>query len=79
MHYAELPAPTPLDELVHCFWFQRDAFPASEPQTVVADGRVEIILLVAEPSGAHSDCSTEHRAEPWPRSRHNPDSRTSRT
>ena len=48
MHYAELPAPAPLDELIHCFWFLRGEFPASETQTVVADGRVEIILHLAE-------------------------------
>ena len=48
MQYTELAAPAPLDELVHCFWFLRGEFPASEPQTVVADGRVEIILHLAE-------------------------------
>ena len=49
MQYTELAAPAPLDELVHCFWFLRGEFPASKPQTVVADGRVEIILHLAEP------------------------------
>ena len=49
MQYTELAAPAPLDELVHCFWFLRGEFSASEPQTVVADGRVEIILHLAEP------------------------------
>lgn len=48
MQYAELPAPPPLDDVVHCFWFLRGEFPASEPQTVVADGRIEIILHLAE-------------------------------
>lgn len=55
MHYVELPAPPPLGELVHCFWFLRGEFPASEPQTVVADGRVEIILHLAEPFSIASD------------------------
>jgi AraC-like DNA-binding protein len=49
VHYTELAAPAPLDELVHCYWFLRGEFSASEPQTVVADGRVEIILHLAEP------------------------------
>jgi AraC-like DNA-binding protein len=49
MQYVELPAPAPLDDLVHCFWFLRGEFPASEPQTVVADGRIEIILHLADP------------------------------
>ena len=49
MQYVECAAPRPLDDLVHCFWFLRGDFPASEPQTVVADGRVEIILHLAEP------------------------------
>jgi AraC-like DNA-binding protein len=48
MQYVELPAAAPLDDLVHCFWFLRGEFTASEPQTVVADGRVEIILHLAE-------------------------------
>ncbi len=49
MQYVECAPPRPLDDLVHCFWFLRGDFPASEPQTVVADGRVEIILHLAEP------------------------------
>lgn len=49
MEYVELEAPPPLNELVHCFWFLRGEFPAAEPQTVVADGRVEIVLHLAEP------------------------------
>ena len=49
MEYVEVPAPPPLDELVHCFWFLRGTFPATETQTIVADGRLEIILHLAEP------------------------------
>jgi AraC-like DNA-binding protein len=48
MEYVELAAPRPLDDLVRCFWFLRGEFPAAEPQTVVADGRVEIILHLAD-------------------------------
>ena len=48
MEYVELPAPPPLDELVHCFWFLRGTFPSTDTQTVVADGRLEIILHLAE-------------------------------
>ena len=49
MEYVELPAPPPLDDIVHCFWFLRGTFPPTDTQTVVADGRLEIILHVAEP------------------------------
>jgi AraC-like DNA-binding protein len=49
MEYVELPAPPPLDELVHCFWFLRGTFPSGDTQTIVADGRLEIILHLAEP------------------------------
>jgi AraC-like DNA-binding protein len=49
MQYVELDAPPPLNDLVHCFWFLRGEFPAGEPQTVVADGRLEIVLHLAEP------------------------------
>ena len=49
MEYAEFPAPQPLDELVHCFWFLRGDLTGAEPQTVVPDGRLEIILHLAEP------------------------------
>lgn len=44
MDYAELPAPPPLDSLVRCFWFLRGCDPQPEPQVIVADGRIEIIL-----------------------------------
>lgn len=52
MEYEELAPPPPLDELVHCFWFLRDAAgeaAGAPPQTVVPDGRVEIVLHLAEP------------------------------
>src|SRR5688500_12183645 len=49
MEYVELPAPPPLDELVHCFWFLRGTFSSTDTQTIVADGRLEIILHLAEP------------------------------
>ena len=49
MEYIELPAPAPVDGLVHCFWFLRGEFPSADTQTIVADGRLEIILHLAEP------------------------------
>jgi AraC-like DNA-binding protein len=49
MEYSELPAPAPLDRVVHCFWFLRGHFPDTAIHPVVADGRVEIILHLAEP------------------------------
>lgn len=48
-HYAELPAPPPLDALVHCFWFLRGALLGAPAQPVLPDGRMEIVLHRAEP------------------------------
>ena len=47
--YTELPAPPPLDALVHCFWFLRGSLAGAPAQPVLPDGRVEIILHLAEP------------------------------
>ena len=47
--YAELPAPPPLDALVHCFWFLRGSLAGAPPQPVLPDGRMEIVLHRAEP------------------------------
>jgi AraC-like DNA-binding protein len=49
MEYLELPAPPPLDQLVHCFWFLRGNFRTQAPQAIVSDGRLEIILHLAQP------------------------------
>lgn len=49
MNYAELPAPPPLDQLVRCFWFLSGDDLGSDAHTVVPDGRLEIILHLAEP------------------------------
>jgi AraC-like DNA-binding protein len=48
MEYLELEPPPPLDQVVHCFWFLRSSG-AGEPQTIVPDGRVEIVLHLGEP------------------------------
>lgn len=57
MEYQELTPPRPLDEVVQCFWFLRDPGGAAgaPPQTVVPDGRVEIVLHLAEPFGLLGD------------------------
>jgi len=47
--YAELPAPRPLDALVHCFWFLRGSLAGAPAQPVLPDGRMEIVLHLAEP------------------------------
>jgi AraC-like DNA-binding protein len=47
--YEELAAPQPLDSIVHCFWFLSGDDLGSAPQTIVADGRLEIILHLANP------------------------------
>lgn len=61
MEYVELPAPPPLDDLVHCFWFLRGEFPPTEAQTIVADGRLEIILHLAEPFSLAGDDGARRR------------------
>ena len=49
MDYVELPAPPPLDQIVRCFWFLRGTLIDPSPQAIVPDGRVEIVLHLAEP------------------------------
>ena len=61
MDYRELPAPLPLDELVHCFWFLRGRLDAAGPQPIVADGRLEIILHLAEPFSRVDESGRLHR------------------
>jgi len=46
--YETLPAPPPLDRVVHCFWFLRGRGDGSV-QTIVPDGRAEIVVHVGEP------------------------------
>src|SRR3954447_2119785 len=50
MDYLELSPPPPLDRMVHRFWFLRTRVGA-EPavQTIVPDGRGEIVLHLGEP------------------------------
>lgn len=48
MHYTEIPADPPLDRIVRCFWFLRSD-EAGGIQPVVPDGRVELILHLAQP------------------------------
>ncbi|MGH7561344.1 MAG: AraC family transcriptional regulator [Gemmatimonadales bacterium] len=47
--YRELPAPAPLDRLIHCFWFLRGSMDLAAPEPVVPDGRLELILHRGEP------------------------------
>ncbi|HKU59671.1 MAG TPA: helix-turn-helix domain-containing protein [Gemmatimonadales bacterium] len=51
MDYLELSPPPPLDRVVHRFWFLRtgDGPDASGTQTIVPDGRAEIVLHLGEP------------------------------
>lgn len=47
--YLELPAPPPLDALIQSFWFLRGPMAGAGVQTVVPDGRIEIVLHLGEP------------------------------
>lgn len=53
LRYLELPAPKPLDRVVRCIWFLRGSDAGrpsiSEPQVLVADGRIEIVLHLGDP------------------------------
>jgi len=49
LNYAELQATPPLDSLIRCFWFLSGDSLGAEPQVVVPDGRLEIILHLADP------------------------------
>ena len=62
VRYCELPAPPPLDRFIHCFWFLRGRTNGS-PQTVVPDGRAEIVLHLAEPfAQRHADGASRRQA-----------------
>ena len=49
MRYTELPPPPSLANIIHCFWFLSSDPGEGDEQPVVADGRLEIILHLAEP------------------------------
>jgi AraC-like DNA-binding protein len=49
LEYLELAAPPPLDALVHCFWFLRGDSGGADPHPIVSDGRVDIVLHLADP------------------------------
>ncbi len=60
MQYTEHAAPPPLDGLIRCFWFVRGQAGDGAPQPVVADGRLEIVLHLADPfCRCAADGSTE--------------------
>ena len=63
MDYLELPPPPPLDRLVHCIWFFRTGpGEADAAQTVVPDGRTELVLHLGEPF-AQADATGRPRAQ----------------
>ena len=49
MEYRELPPPAGLGHVVQCFWFLRGAGEAGGTQTLVPDGRSEIVIHLREP------------------------------
>ncbi len=62
VRYLEIAPPPPLDRLVHCFWFLRGRTDG-QPQTVVPDGRAEIVLHLAEPfAQQHADGAPRRQA-----------------
>ena len=63
MEYAELAAPPPLDTLVRCFWFLRGDDLGPDPQVIVPDGRLEIILHLGEPFLRHDQGNRYQQGE----------------
>jgi AraC-like DNA-binding protein len=64
MEFTEIAAAGPLARVVHSFWFLRGDPGTGSPQTIVPDGRVEIILHLAAPYAlVRDDGSTEEQAE----------------
>ncbi|NOT10134.1 MAG: AraC family transcriptional regulator [Gemmatimonadales bacterium] len=60
MEYLEIRPKPPLDRLVHCFWFLRgEAGPNPPVQTIVPDGRTEIIMHLGEPFAMLDDAGVE--------------------
>jgi len=49
VEYLELPAPPPLDAIVRCFWFLRGEANGAAAETVVPDGRVDVVVHLGEP------------------------------
>jgi AraC-like DNA-binding protein len=49
VEYLEISPAPPLDSIVRCFWFLRGDLTGGAPQPVVPDGRLEIVLHLAEP------------------------------
>ncbi|MHB1328050.1 MAG: DUF6597 domain-containing transcriptional factor [Gemmatimonadales bacterium] len=63
MDYSERAAPPPLDSLIRCFWFMRGQAGNGPPEPVVADGRLEIVLHLADPFRRYAaDGTTELQA-----------------
>jgi AraC-like DNA-binding protein len=63
MDYTELPPPPALAGLIHCFWFLRAEPGGSDLQTVVPDGRIELVLHLAEPFDAMESGGRRTRQE----------------
>jgi AraC-like DNA-binding protein len=49
VEYFELPPPVWLRHVVRCFWYLQGSGRADDVQTVVPDGRTEIVLHLGEP------------------------------
>jgi AraC-like DNA-binding protein len=63
MDYLELPPPPPLDRLIRCIWFLRTGPGDGDAvQTVVPDGRTELVLHLGEPF-AQADATGRPRSQ----------------
>jgi hypothetical protein len=46
--FLMLPAPPPLDRVLHCVWFARDVASAGVRERVLPNGVVELIISLLE-------------------------------
>lgn len=55
MRYSEIKPRAPLDAFVECFWTLEGEDPAPQPERILPDGCVELILNFGAPFSQHSD------------------------
>lgn len=55
MRYSEIKPQFPLDGFVECFWTLESDVPATQPERILPDGCVELILNFGAPFSQHGD------------------------
>ena len=55
MRYSEIKSQFPLDQFVECFWTLESDVPSTEPERILPDGCVELILNFGAPFSQHNN------------------------